>query len=77
MITITYDKNSEYQLIRTLMAVGECDIASKEMIDRMNSGLDTPLIPYKTTVTYKQSDSYIDDLENHIIKKGEKDESTN
>lgn len=77
MITITYDTNSEYQFIRTLMAVGECDAASKEMIDRMNGGLDTPLIPYKTTITYKQSDSYIDDLTDHIIEKGETNESTN
>ena len=68
MITITYDKNSEYQFIRTLMAVGECDRASTTTIDRMNSILDAPLIPYKTTIAYKQSDNYIDDLEGHMKK---------
>lgn len=64
MITITFDKESEYQWMRGVMSAGECN--GKSMIDMLNSQLDMPLIPPNQTISYKRSDSYVNDLEGHV-----------
>lgn len=65
MIIVTCDKESEYQWIRAVLASGELNCGCGP-IDDLNSCLDMPLIPYKQTIKFRQSDSYENDLEGHI-----------
>ena len=68
MITVTFDKESEYQWMRGVMAAGELN--GRYAIDTLNECLDTPLISPNQTIAYKRSDSYENDLDGHVIKKG-------
>lgn len=66
MIVVTFDKESEYQWMRAIMASGELN-CRMDGINALNKSLDTPLIPYNNTVTFRRSKTYENDLEGHIL----------
>lgn len=69
MIIVTCDKESEYQWMRAIMEAGEVALGTRG-IDALNRCLDIPIIPYRQIVTYRQSESYKNDIENHVVRGG-------
>lgn len=65
MITITFDKESEYQLVRLVIETGilNCGDSVKTLHEKYG-------VPLKLNVNYKASDNYEDD-----IPKDEKEKS--